>query len=391
MAKPGSKSFARTRSEETVVAINVRLYDKTPPLSKNSIPRPHGFALFLPTLKTEIFKPETLKVFRYEHPEHLWLLAAVPLLALLLTIYWFWRKNAVARLGQTERVLQGFSPPKFWLKNVLLMLGIALLAIAWANPQLGAKKQTVTQQASDVFIALDISQSMLCRDVAPSRLDLARAFTQKLVQALEGERIGLIFFAGNAFLQMPLSADYSFIIQSIQSASPELITEQGTALPAAIELARQSFGYEPGGGRAVILITDGEDHDEGAVDKADKAYDEGIVIFPIGAGTAEGGPIPVDGLQDGSQYKRDEKGEIVRTRLNEQLLRQIALAGGGQALNMSQGDAAISTLRREIDNLQKRELEVRSFEEFESWYQWLLLPALLLLLLETLISFRKRT
>ena len=205
-------------------------------------------------------------MFRYEHPEYLWLLAAVPLLALLVVIYWFWRKNALVRLGNVERVMPGFSGTRFWLKNVLLALALALLAVAWANPQLGAKKQTVTQEASDVFVALDISQSMLCQDVAPSRLELAKAFAQKLVQTLEGERIGLIFFAGNAFLQMPLSSDYSFIIQSIQSATPDLITEQGTALPAAIDLAQQSFGYEPGGGRAIVLITDGEDHDDELAD-----------------------------------------------------------------------------------------------------------------------------
>lgn len=328
-------------------------------------------------------------MFRYEHPEHLWLLAAVPLLLLLVTLYWYWRKTAVARLGNVERVLPGFSKTKFWFKNILFALGLALLAIAWANPQLGAKKQTVMQEASDVFIAMDISQSMLCQDVAPSRLELAKAFSQKLVQTLEGERIGLIFFAGNAYLQMPLSTDYSFIIQSIQSAAPDLITEQGTAIPGAIELAQQSFGYEPGGGRAIILITDGEDHDEGAVEKADKAFDDGIVVFAIGAGTLGGGPIPAGGF-DASQYKRDEQGEIVRTRLNEDLLRKIALAGGGKAFNISQSDAAISALRREVDSLQKRELEIRSFAEFESWYQWFLLPALLLLLLEFLISLRKR-
>jgi len=328
-------------------------------------------------------------MFRYEHPEHLWLLAAVPLLALLVVLYWFWRKNAIARLGNVERVMPGFSGAKFWLKNALLALGLALLAIAWANPQLGAKKQTVTQEASDVFIALDISQSMLCQDVAPSRLELAKVFSQKLVQALEGERIGLIFFAGNAFLQMPLSTDYTFILQSIQSAAPDLITEQGTAIPAAIEVAKKSFGYEPGGGRAIILITDGEDHDEGSVDKADRAFDDGIVTYAVGAGTLGGGPIPTGSL-GGSQYKRDDDGEIVRTKLNENLLRKIALAGGGQAFNISQGDAAIAALRREVDNLQKRELEVRSFAEFESWYQWFLLPALLLLLVEFFISFRKK-
>lgn len=328
-------------------------------------------------------------MFRYEHPEHLWLLAAVPLLALLVSVYWFWRKNAMTKLGNVERVMPGFSAAKFWLKNALLALGLALLAIAWANPQLGAKKQTVTQEASDVFIALDISQSMLCEDMAPSRLELAKVFSQKLVQALEGERIGLIFFAGNAFLQMPLSTDYGFILQSIQSAAPDLITEQGTAIPAAIEVAKKSFGYEPGGGRAIVLVTDGEDHDEGAVDKADQAFDDGIVTYAVGAGTLGGGPIPTGSL-GGSQYKRDENGEIVRTKLNENLLRKIALAGGGQAFNISQGDAAISVLRREVDNLQKRELEVRSFAEFESWYQWFLLPALLLLLIEFFISFRKK-
>ena len=328
-------------------------------------------------------------MFRYEHPEYLWLLAALPLLLLLVTLYWFWRKKALARLGSVERVMPGFSKSKFWLKNGMLALGLALLAIAWANPQLGAKKQSVKQEASDVFIAMDISQSMLCRDVAPSRLELAKAFAQKLVQTLEGERIGLIFFAGNAFLQMPLSTDYSFIFQSIQSATPDLITEQGTAIQGAIDLAQHSFGYEPGGGRAIMLITDGEDHDEGAAEKADKAFDDGIVIYAIGAGTSGGGPIPSGGL-DGSQYKRDEKGEIVRTKLNEVLLRKIALAGGGQAFNISQGDGAIDALRRGVDNLQKRELEVRSYAEFESWYQWFLLPALLLFLLEALISFKKK-
>ncbi len=328
-------------------------------------------------------------MFRYEHPEHLWLLAAVPLLALLVAVYWFWRKNAMARLGNVERVMSGFSGKKFWLKNGLLALGLVLLAIAWANPQLGAKKQIAKQEASDVFIALDISQSMLCQDVAPSRLELAKVFAQKLVQTLEGERIGLVFFAGNAFLQMPLSTDYSFIIQSIQTASPDLITEQGTAIGSAIELAEKSFGYEPGGGRAVILLTDGEAHDEDVEKMAKSAYDNGIVIYAVGAGTLGGGPIPAGGMGDG-QYKRDEKGEIVRTRLDETLLRNIARKGGGRMFNVNQGDAAISALRREADGLQKRQLELRSFAEFESWYQWFLLPAFLFLLLEILISFKKR-
>lgn len=329
-------------------------------------------------------------MFRFEHPEHLYLLAAVPLLALSATVYWLWRQNAMARLGNVERVMQGFSKTKFWLKNTLLAAGLALLAVAWANPQLGAKKQVVVQESADVFIALDISQSMLCQDVAPSRLELAKVFAQKLVQALEGERIGLVFFAGNAFLQMPLSTDYVFILQSIQSATPDLITEQGTAIPAAIKLAEESFGYEPNGGRAIILITDGEDHAGDAEQAADDAFDNGAITYVAGVGTLGGGSIPMAGGLGESQFKRDEKGDIVRTHLDEAGLRKIALSGGGQVFDIRQGDAAIGALRREVDALEKRELEVRSFAEFESWYQWFLLPALLFLLLETLISFKKR-
>jgi len=325
-------------------------------------------------------------MFRYEHPEHLWLLAAVPALALLLAMYWFWRKNALTRMGDTARILPGFSRKKFWIKNAAVALALALLAVAWANPQRGAKKQSVTQEAADVFIALDISESMLCQDVAPSRLELAKVFAQKLVQTLEGERIGLIFFAGNAFLQMPLSTDYPFIIQSLQSADPSFITEQGTAIPSAIQLAQQSFGYEPGGGRAIILITDGEDHDDDAAEQADEAFENGIVVYPVGIGTLSGGPIP----KGDSQYKRDNNGEIVRTRLNETLLRKIAHASNSQVLNISQGDKAVAILRRDVDGLQKRQMEVRSFAEFESWYQWFLIPAFLLLLVEALISFKKK-
>jgi Ca-activated chloride channel family protein len=328
-------------------------------------------------------------MFRYEHPEHFYLLAAVPMLALLLLAYWFWRKNALTRIGDTARILSDFSEKKFWVKNAAVALGLALLAVAWANPQLGTKKQTVTQEASDVFIAFDISESMLCQDMAPNRLELAKSFAQKLVQTLEGERIGLVFFAGSAFLQMPLSMDYSFVMQSIQSADPELITEQGTAIARAIELSQTSFGYEAGGGRAIILITDGESHDEGATEQADDAFDNGIAVYPVGVGTLGGGPIPTGGAGD-SPYKRDSDGEIVRTHLDETLLRKIALTGGGQALNISQGDRAITTLRHAVDALQKRELEVRSFAEFESWYQWFLVPAFLLLLVEALISFKKK-
>ncbi len=329
---------------------------------------------------------------KFEHPEYLWLLTAVPLLALLVLGYWFWRQGTLRQLGDPKllsRLLPGFSATQFWLKNGLLGLGLAFLAVAWANPRWGAKSQNVTQQSADIFIALDISQSMWAKDVAPSRLELAQRFASKLVKALEGERIGLIFFAGDAFLQMPLSTDYNFCLQSLQTASPELITEQGTAIPAAIDLATESFAAGTGGGRMLILITDGEDHDEESVDRAEAAADDGAVICTVGVGTPKGGPIPIDGF-GGNQYKRDEQGEVVTTKLDGALLEKIARAGNGSSYNISQDDRAINALRREVDRLQKRTVEVRSFTEFESYYQWLLLPAILLLAAEQWLLFQDK-
>lgn len=333
-----------------------------------------------------------IHMFQFEFTRHLYLLTALPAGGLLLWAYVRWRPKAMRQLGDPvllNRLLPVFSNGRFWVKNALFAAGLALLAISWANPQRGAKQQKATQESADVFIALDISQSMLARDIAPSRLEYAQVFSKKLVQALEGERIGLIFFAGDAFLQMPLSTDYNFLIQSLQNAEPDLISEQGTAIPAAIELAMKSYGDEPGGGRALILITDGENHDDDAVEQAEAAYEDGIIVNTVGAGTTDGGPIPTGGSEF-SEYKRDENGEVVRTRLNQQLLVDVARAGGGQTFNIKQSDEAIRALKHMVDGLEKREVTVRSYTEFESYFQWFLLPALLLLLLDTWIPFYRK-
>jgi Ca-activated chloride channel family protein len=289
-----------------------------------------------------------------------------------------------------QRLLPGWSAGRFFAKNGLFVVAVGLLAIAWANPQAGAKKQTAVQKSADVFIALDISQSMLAEDVAPSRLELAKSFARKLVKALEGERIGLIFFAGDAFLQMPLSTDYTAANMFITDAGPDLISAQGTALAPAIDLASKSFGTEPGGGRAIVLITDGEDHDQDAVDRAAQAYGDGIIVFAVGAGTEAGGPIPLGSAGGNDLFKRDEQGEIVRTRLDQSLLQKLTASGGGVPYQLTQGDAAVAAIRREVQRLQKREVEVRSFAEYESYFQWFLLPAFLLLALEAWLVWRKK-
>ncbi|MEQ1745342.1 MAG: tetratricopeptide repeat protein [Saprospiraceae bacterium] len=332
-------------------------------------------------------------MFRFEHPYFLHLFWALLALPLILLAYVWWRRRAIMQIAvpaSAQRVLPGWSRWRFWAKNTLLLAAIALLALAWANPQRGAKQQTVVQKSADVFIALDISRSMLAEDVAPNRLELAKSFVRKLIRALEGERIGLIFFAGDAFLQMPLSTDYAAADMFVASADPDLVTAQGTAIPRAVDLASEHFDSDPGGGRALVLVTDGENHDNDAEGQVAEAYADGIVTFAVGAGTGNGGPIPVGTADAEERYLRDEAGEIVRTRMDEGLLDKLASAGGGAAYRLSQGDAALRAIRREVGRLEKRAREVRSFNEFESYFQWFLLPAFLLLVLEAWFSWRKK-
>lgn len=329
-------------------------------------------------------------MFQFQNPENLRLLATLPLIGTMLYAYIRWRRAAIGRLGDVERLMPPFSEKKFWWKGLLLLLAVAGLSIAWANPQLGAKRQVSAQKSSDVFLVMDISQSMLCQDLVPSRLKMAKIFAQKVIKSLEGERIGLIFFAGNAFMAVPLSTDYSFLLESIQHASPDLLTEQGTAIASALELAEKSFEPNSGGSRAIILLTDGENHDEAAVEAAKSAFSAGTMVVAVGAGTETGGPIP-EGGREGEPYKRDENGAVVLTKLNEDLLAKIAHAGGGLALNVRQNDRAVAAISREVSRLEKRSFDRRSTTELDSWYQWFLLPALLFLGLERGVSFWKKS
>lgn len=327
----------------------------------------------------------------FAHPTHLYALALVPAGFVALWWYWRWRTQALSKLGRADKVAKatyGFSNRRFWGKNVLTLVAIGLLVLAWADPRWGASQKTATRQSSDVFIALDISLSMLSQDSKPSRLDLAKAFAQKLVKALEGERIGLIFFAGNAFLQMPLSGDYAFMIQSIQNASPDLVSTQGTAIPAAIALAQRSFDPEGDTGRGLVLITDGENHDEDAIEQATEAFGAGVVVYTVGAGTPEGGYIPLEGAQ--GQFKREEDGSLIRTRLNLELLRGLATAGGGKAYLLAQGDAALNSLVQEIGSLAKRQVTMKNSTQSEPRFQWFLFPAILLLFWAQYMPLRKR-
>lgn len=330
-------------------------------------------------------------MFRFEHPLYLYGLALIPALTLFFYLMRRLRAKSLSRFGErglVHRLMPQVSMLKHPFKFGMLMVAFFLLCIALANPQWGTKREKVKRKASDVIIALDISNSMLSDDVKPNRLERARTFVLDLVSSLKGERIGSIVFAGNAYLQMPLTTDYAAAALFLKSANPDQAPTQGTAISEAIDVAEKAFGEESKNNKVLIILSDGEDHDSDALARAKEARNNGLLIFTIGVGTTEGGVIPFDfgGVKD---YKRDETGQPVKTKINETMLRELANAGEGEYFNIANTSGVINALKNRVDKLEKRELEARSFTEFESYFQWFLFPALLILIWEFMMPYRK--
>lgn len=331
-------------------------------------------------------------MFRFEHSVYLYGLAFIPILVLFFVATWYYRKRALNRFGNPDLIQQlmpEWSRYKHTVKFILLLSTLSLLIIGWANPQWGSKMEKVKRKGIDVFIALDVSRSMLAQDISPSRLDRSKRFAQNLVGQLKGENLGLILFACNAYLQVPLTTDYAFAHMFVKTANPGMAPSQGTAIGEAVALAEQSFPEENQKHKALIIISDGEDHDGEAVANAARAKENGLLTFTIGVGDSQGSFIPVNqgGRQD---YLRDNTGNPVKSQLNEEMLREIASAGGGDYFNLLAGsDEVMKALKVRIDAIEKRELELRSFTEYESYFQYFIGLGLLLLIAEFVLSYRK--
>jgi len=330
-------------------------------------------------------------MFRFEHPEHLYFLAILPLLLLLFAGIYLWRKRDLKKLGDKliiDQLMPDLSRYKYILKYFILLFAFGFLCIAYANPQWGSKREKVKRKSADIFIALDVSDSMLCRDTRPSRMERSKQFMQKLINELKGERIGTIVFAGNAYLQMPLTTDYAAAQLFVKSASPKMIGTQGTAIGDAIQLSMDSYEKKNKYHKALIIITDGENHEGEAMRMAKKASEDGVLIFTIGVGTANGGPIPVNEFGN-SQYKTNNQGGIVTTRLNENMLREMSAAANGKYYNISSNENVIESLQKRIERIEKQEFEQRSFSEYQSNFQYFLGFGILLLIIEFLLNYRK--
>lgn len=327
-------------------------------------------------------------MLKFENPILLHLLWALLLHALLLLVYWNWRQRTLQRLGSpalAQRLLLGFSEKRFWFKNALFAAALVCLVLAIANPQRAVRRTPPPQRSADILIALDISQSMLAKDVKPSRLEQAKKLIQQLVESLEGERIGLIFFAGDAYIQMPLSTDYEALVMFAINATPDYITDQGTDFTPPIDLAARLFSSNPESGHALILISDGEQHEDLPLQRAREAHADGMIIHTVSVGSGAGAVIPTNR----GDFKRDFTGQVIKTKANETLLRNLAQSGGGLALSLTDA-GTLQALTNAVGSLQKSAVEAKAYTAYVSYFQWLLLPALLLLVLEQVLWWRKK-
>lgn len=326
-------------------------------------------------------------MFRFEHITYLWLLlAAIPLLLLFL-FYYFWRNRAITKIGNKALVLKlipEYSNRRQLTKFILLLFAYVFIVLGFANPQLGTRQEKIKREGIDVILALDVSNSMMSEDVKPSRLDRSRNFISNFIDKLSNDRLGLIVFAGNAYMQMPLTVDYSAAKMYLRTINPGMIPTQGTNFADAIELARQGFVKGDNSHKALIIITDGEDNEGGVDEKLVEAATEGIRIFTIGVGSENGSPIPV-----GNDFKRDESGNIVLSKLNSAMLQDLAVKGNGKYFLLGSGTDEVDAVLKELKGISTKEFEEVVFTDFDDYFQYCLAIAAVLLILEWWMTERK--
>ena len=328
-------------------------------------------------------------MFRFGEPLYLYLLLVLPFLVAFYLYSNYRRRKKLRQYGvpvlmaHLMPAVSKYRPDvKFWL----MWSALAMIIFMLARPQFGSKMETVKRQGVETVVALDISNSMLAQDVTPSRLEKSKKLISRLVETFNNDKVAMIVFAGEAFAQLPITSDYISAKMFLESISPSLIATQGTDIRGAIDLAMKSFTPNEGVGRAIVLITDGENHEGGAVEAAKAAAEKGVRVFVLGVGSPDGSPIPVEGT---NEFRRDKDGNVVVTRLNEEMCREIAQAGNGMYVRVDNTNNAEKALNAEINKLAKADVETQVFTEFDEQFQVLAWLALLLLAAELMILNRK--
>jgi len=329
-------------------------------------------------------------VIRFEHTDFLFGLILLPFLVFLFIYLLQWKRSTAKKIGDPKLVKEltkNYSRGRFALKFILAILGFAICVIASANLQRRADKENVTRKGLDIMIALDVSKSMLAQDITPNRLERARQLVNRLMAQLPNDRIGIVLFAGRAYLQMPLTTDHSAARMYIQQASPDAVPTQGTVIGQALQMASTSFNSKERKFKSIVLITDGEDHDEEALPIAKKLAESGVMINTIGIGSPDGSVI-ID--PETGQSKKDAQGNTVITKLNETLLQQVAQASNGLYIRLEDTDAAVKQITDRLGTIEQKSLQDSAYIDYKSFFQWFIAAALLFLIIELFIPERKK-
>jgi len=331
-------------------------------------------------------------MIRFAHSEYLYALVLVPLMVALFLAAIRLRRKALERFG-APGVLSLLMPEsgryKRQIKFALLAAAVMFLILGVANPQIGTKLEEVKREGVDIMIALDVSGSMKAQDIKPDRLESAKQEISRLIDKLQNDRIGLILFAGDSYLQLPLTTDYSAAHLLLSTVDVDAVPVPGTAIGSAIEMGMKSFAAGEKKHKVIVIITDGENHEDDAVAAAKQAREDGIVVHAIGMGTPEGAPIPVMQNNVQTDYKKDAGGSVVLTKLDGQALQQIAEAGGGRYIRATNRQDELDVVLKDIQAMEKKEFGARMFTEYEDRFQYFLALALVFLVAELFVAERR--
>jgi Ca-activated chloride channel family protein len=331
-------------------------------------------------------------MLRFAHPLYIYALLLIPAIVIIYFIMLQWRKKALQQFGDIKVITRLFvdaSKAKQNLKFTIITFAAALVIIGAADPQIGTKLEEVKRSGVDVMIAIDVSNSMKAEDIKPNRLERAKQAISKLIDKMQNDRIGIIVFAGKAYTQLPLTSDFGAAKLFLSAVDPDIVPTQGTAIGEAIRLGINSYPADDKKHRAMVIITDGDNHEDDAIAAAKEADSAGVIIHTIGMGSPNGAPIPIyyNGAEVG--YKKDNAGNTVITKLDESLLQQIAAAANGKFIRANNSEDGLSEVMKEIDKMEKKKLGSKMYTDYEDRFQYFLAAALLLLISELLVSSRK--
>ena len=329
-------------------------------------------------------------MFRFAHPGLLYLLIVILLLVVFYVVMVGKKRKAIAEFGNPE-LLKPLMPllsfKRGTWKFVMLMLALAFVILGVAGPQFGSKLQQVKKKGVELMIVLDVSNSMMAQDIKPSRLEKAKMAISRMVEKLSDDKVGLVVFAGDAYVQLPITTDYSSAKLFLSGINTDIVPVQGTAIGSAIDLAARSFTPEAETSKAIIVITDGENHQDDAIIAAKRAHEKGIVVHTIGMGLEQGAPIPQKGAS--GQFMKDGQGNVVISKLDENTLQEVAKAGEGVYVRASNTDVGLSQLLDEVNQMEKTLLEERVYSDYAEKYQYFLLVGLFFIWVEFMILGRK--